>query len=113
MEILDNTFGHLLLLCMRVETLMDVSALIQTLKIRLSRRPLLSMTISVRQECIQVTYLGVIFILMIHCGMVKVVVQLAIAVHSTPHHGSVNSCLSQLVMIWKYDSAGVNTDILP
>ena len=43
--------------------------------------------------------------LMIPCGMVKVVVQLAHAAHSIIHHGFVNNYLSQLMLIWKSDSA--------
>ena len=43
--------------------------------------------------------------LMIPCGMVKVVVQLAHAAHSTIHHGFVNNYLSQLMLIWKSDCA--------
>ena len=46
---------------------------------------------------------NVSFMLMIHCGMVKVVVQLAHAAHSTIHHGFVNNYLSQLMLIWRFD----------
>ena len=45
--------------------------------------------------------------LMIPCGMVKVVVQLAHAAHSTIHHGFVNNYLSQLMLIWKSDCAHI------
>ena len=41
------------------------------------------------------------FMLMISCGMDKVVVQLTHAVHSTIHHGFVNSYRSQLMLVWK------------
>ena len=73
-----------------------------------SSRPnhLLAMTTSVRLVCHQVNVGAVVpFMLMIPCGMVKVVVQLAHAVHSTIHHGFVNNYLSQLMLIWKSDFA--------
>ena len=43
----------------------------------------------------------ILFMLMIPCGMVKVVVQIAHAAHSTIHHGFVNNFLSQPMLIWK------------
>ena len=63
---------------------------------------MLVITILVRQVCQLVKNLpGISSTLMIHCGMVKVVVQLAHAAHSTTHHGFVNNYLSQLMLIWK------------
>ena len=44
---------------------------------------------------------GLPFMLMIHCGMVKIVDQLLHAAHSTIHHGFVNNYFSQLMLIWK------------
>ena len=64
---------------------------------------MLVMTTSVRLVYLQDNHGAPHSILTIHCGMVKVVVQLAHAAHSTIHHGFVNSYLSQLMMIWKYD----------
>ena len=65
---------------------------------------LLVMITSVRLVCHQVSAMLLIpFILMIPCGMVKVVEQIAHAAHSTIHHGFVNNYLSQLMLIWKYD----------
>jgi hypothetical protein len=61
---------------------------------------------SVRLVCHQVkALLTLSFMLMIPCGMVKVVVQLAHAAHSTIHHGFVNNYLSQLMLISKSDCA--------
>jgi hypothetical protein len=67
---------------------------------------LLAMTTSVRLVYHQVKGLTLeSSMLMIPCGMVKVVVQLAHAAHLTIHHGFVNNYLSQLMLIWKSDSA--------
>ena len=66
----------------------------------------LVMTTSVRLVCHQVNDGAVLFsMLMIPCGMVKVVVQLAHAAHSTILHGFVNNYCSQLLLIWKSDCA--------
>ena len=74
---------------------------------------MLVMTTSVRLVYLQDRHIKtVFFILTIHCGMVKVVVQLAHAAHSTIHHGFVNSYLSQLMMIWKYDYAELIQQLL-
>jgi hypothetical protein len=67
---------------------------------------LLAMITSARLVCHQVQGLAVVpSMLMIPCGMVKVVVQLAHAAHSTIHHGFANNYLSQPMLIWKSDSA--------
>ena len=67
---------------------------------------MLVMTISVRLVCHQVSdTILVPFILMILCGMVRIVVQLAHAAHSTIHHGFVNNYLSQLMLFWRSDCA--------
>ena len=67
---------------------------------------LLAVTIFVRLVCHQVKVGAVShFMLLIPCGMVEVVVQLAHAAHSTIHHGFVNNYLSQLMLIWKSDCA--------
>ena len=69
---------------------------------------LLAMTTSVRLVCHQVEVGEVVpSMLMIPYGMVKVVVQLAHAAHSTIHHGFVNNYLSQLMLICKSDSAHI------
>ena len=69
----------------------------------------LVMTISVRLVCHKVNRIQVVSsMLMIPCGMVKVVVQLAHAnAHLTIHRGFANNYLSQLVLIWKPDCAHV------
>ena len=67
---------------------------------------LLAMTTSVRLEYHQVRTLTMqLSMLMIPCGMVKVVVQLANAAHSTIRHGFVHNYLSKLMLIWKSDCA--------
>jgi hypothetical protein len=67
-------------------------------------RRLSATIISAKLGCHQVSTLaGAFFMLTIPCGMVKVVVQTALAAHSIIHHGSVDSYLSQLMQIWKCD----------
>ena len=62
--------------------------------------PTLVMITFVKLVCHQVSSIVILSsMLMIHCGMVKVVVQLAHAAHSTIHHGFVNNYLSQLLLI--------------
>ena len=74
---------------------------------------LLVMIISVRLVYHQVNNGAVVSsMLMIPWGMVKVVVQLAHAAHSTIRHGSVNNYLYQLMLIWKPDVAHVIAHIL-
>ena len=65
--------------------------------------PLLVTTISVRVVCHQVRLGVTLSMLMIPCGMVEVVVKLALAAHSTIHHGFVDNYLSQLMLVWKFD----------
>ena len=116
MEVHDNTFGHLQMLCKRVKATtlcMHVHAQI-AMSNNLSTYPLLlAMTTSVRLVCHQVKAGALIpSMLMIPCGMVKVVVQLAHAAHSTIHHGFVNNYLSQLMLTWKSDCAQLVLKIL-
>ena len=95
---------------------------LRALRAQLLRNPLLEilgtpllmlvMTTFVRLVCHQVSDILVPFILMIPCGMVEVVVQLAHAAHSTIHHGFVNNYLSQLMLIWKSDCAHLNRQLL-
>ena len=74
---------------------------------------LLVMTTSVRLVCHQVKSSVIMSSMpMIQYGMVKVVVQLAHAAHSTIHHGFVNNYFSQLMLIWKSDSAHIILQIL-
>ena len=64
------------------------------------------MITSVRLVCHQISDIDLApFMLLIPCGMVEVVVQLAHAAHSTIHHGFINNYLSQLMLIWKLDCA--------
>ena len=60
-----------------------------------------------RLACHQVKHGVISFMLTTLRGMVKVVVQLAHAEHSTIHHGFVNNYLSQLMLIWKSDCAHI------
>ena len=101
MEVLDNTSGHLLLHWMRqVHRTLTVDVRVPTHHILIVCHHLLGIAISARQECQLVKGLIALpFMLMIPCGMVKVVVQLAHAAHSIIHRGFVNNCLSQLMLI--------------
>jgi hypothetical protein len=108
MEVHDNTFGHLQMHWMSVQVTISVHthALSLTSSIISIYHLMLAMITSVRLVCHQVNSLTMMSsMLMIPCGMVKVVVQLAHAAHSTIHHGFVNNYLSQLMLIWKSDCA--------
>ena len=115
MEVHVIAFEHLQMLCKKVKTSlsMHVHARI-AMSHNLSTYPLsLAMTTSVRLVCHQVKVGALVpSMLMIPCGMVKVVVQLVHATHSTIHHGFVNNYLSQLMLIWKSDSACLILQIL-
>ena len=69
--------------------MMKVDVHVPTHHVPIPHHLLLVMIISVRLECHQVRLGGIPFMLMIPDGMVKVVVQLAHAAHSTIHRGFV------------------------
>ena len=103
-----DTFGHLQMDWMSTQVLaIALNAHVQILLSSVLSTYLLSlvMTISVRLVCHRAKGGVIPFMLMIPCGMVKVVVQGAHAAHSTIHHGFVNNYLSQLMLIWKSDCA--------
>ena len=118
MEVHDNTFGHLQMNCKRLKATFRLNVHTQIAVSKLLATYLLSlvMTTSVRLVCHQVKALtqvgAVYYLLTIPCGMVKVVVQLAHAAHSTIHHSFVNNYLSQLMLISKSDSAHLILHIL-
>jgi hypothetical protein len=110
MEVHDNTFGHLQMHWMSIQVTMSVyaHALGLTSSIPSVYHLMLGTITSVRLVCRQVSALLVVpSMLMIPCGMVMVVVQIAHAAHSTIPHGFVNNYLSQLTLISKSDSAHV------
>jgi hypothetical protein len=110
MKLHGITFGHLQMLCKRFKATLrlNVHARIAMSNLLPVYLPLLAMTTSVRLVCHQISSLTLkSSMLIIPCGMVKIVVQLAHAANSTIHHGFVNNYLSQLILISKSDCAQV------
>ena len=95
MVILDNIFGHLLPHPMNVRIIIAVHVLSPILIS--PHHHLLVMTTSVRLVCHILNIGKECITLMIHCGMVKVAVQTATAVHSTIHHGFVSNYYNHLM----------------
>ena len=103
---------HVIQLCSLLKVFNTLRSVEESLDTRLENHKLLYLKtainnnqLTVKPVCHQVNVGIMPSILMIPCGMVKVVVQLAHATHSTIHHGFVNNYLTQLMLIWKSDCA--------